>query len=117
MAASALAADQWPQQSRERPAPPVVTPGPPVAAPAPSDAIVLFDGKDLSKWRTQKDKSPAKWKVESGYFEVVKDTGGIETAQGFGDCQLHIEWAAPNPPVGEDQHRGNSGVFFQGIYE
>jgi hypothetical protein len=117
LAASVLAADEWPQHSRERPAPPVVTPGPPAAAPAPSDAIVLFDGKDLAKWRSQKDKGPAKWKVENGYFEVVKETGGVETVQGFGDCQLHIEWSAPSPPVGSDQDRGNSGVFFQGIYE
>jgi len=117
LAVSAAAAEQWPQQSRERPAPAAVTPGAAVSAPAPSDAIVLFDGKDLSKWRAQKDKGPAKWKVANGSFEVVKDTGGIETAQPFGDCQLHIEWSAPSPPVGEDQDRGNSGVFFQGIYE
>lgn len=116
-AATALAADEWPQHSRERPAPKAVTPGAAVRALAPSDAIVLFDGKDLSKWRSQKDKGPAKWKVENGYFEVVKGTGGIETAQPFGDCQLHIEWAAPNPPVGQDQDRGNSGVFFMNIYE
>jgi 3-keto-disaccharide hydrolase len=115
--AIAFGQQQWPQQSRERPAPSVVTPGAAVSTPAPSDAIVLFDGKDLSKWRAQKDKGPAKWKVENGYFEVVKDTGAVETVQPFGDCQLHIEWAAPSPPVGEDQHRGNSGVFFQGIYE
>jgi hypothetical protein len=114
----AVSAEQpWPQHSRERPAPKVVTPGPVVSAPAPADAIVLFDGKDLSKWRSQKDKGAARWKVEKGYFEVVKDTGGIETAQGFGDCQLHIEWSAPSPAVGEDQDRGNSGVFFQNIYE
>ena len=117
-AAVAAAAEQpWPQHSRERPAPKVVTPGPAVSVPAPSDAIVLFDGKDLSKWRSQKDKGPAKWKVEGGHFEVVKDTGGIETAQPFGDCQLHIEWSSPSPAVGTDQDRGNSGVFFQGIYE
>ena len=115
--ATVMAEQQWPQHSRERPAPAVVTPGTAVSTPAPSDAIVLFDGKDLSKWRTRKDKSPAGWKVEKGYFEVVKGTGDIETAQGFGDCQLHIEWSAPAPAVGEDQDRGNSGVFFQGIYE
>jgi hypothetical protein len=117
LAASSVTAKEWPQHSRERPAPPAIAPGAAVSTPAPSDAIVLFDGKDLSKWRSQKDKGPARWKVEGGYFEVVKDTGGIETAQPFGDCQLHIEWAAPKPPVGEDQDRGNSGVFFQGIYE
>lgn len=117
IAVSLAGAEEWPQQSRERPAPKVVAPGAAVSAPAPADAIVLFDGKDLSKWRSQKDKGAAKWKVEKDYFEVVKDTGGIETAQGFGDCQLHIEWSAPSPAVGQDQDRGNSGVFFQGIYE
>jgi hypothetical protein len=116
-AAGVWAAEQWPQHSRERPAPKVVAPGAAVSAPAPADAIVLFDGKDLSKWRSQKDKGPARWKVADGYFEVVKDTGGIETAQPFGDCQLHIEWASPSPPAGQDQDRGNSGVFFQNIYE
>jgi hypothetical protein len=115
--AAARAAEEWPQHSRERPAPKAVTPGPAVSVAAPSDAIVLFDGTDLSKWRSQKDKGPAKWTVEDGYFEVVKDTGGIETVQGFGDCQLHIEWSAPSPAVGQDQDRGNSGVFFQNIYE
>jgi hypothetical protein len=112
-----MAEQQWPQHSRERPAPPAVAPGASVSTPAPSDAIVLFDGKDLSKWRAKKDKAPAAWKVQDGYFEVVKGRGDIETVQGFGDCQLHIEWAAPSPAVGEDQDRGNSGVFFQGIYE
>ena len=109
----------WPQHDRTRPAPKVVDPGPAAAEPArpPADALVLFDGTDLSKWRSQKDAGPARWKVEKGYFEVVKDTGGIETVQPFGDCQLHLEWASPKPPVGEDQDRGNSGVFLMGRYE
>ncbi len=115
--ATVMAEQEWPQHSKARPAPSVVTPGAAVSTPAPSDAIVLFDGKDLSKWRAKKDKAPAGWKVEKGYFEVVKGTGDIETVQGFGDCQLHIEWSAPSPAVGTDQDRGNSGVFFQGIYE
>ena len=83
----------------------------------PSDALVLFDGKDLSSWKSQKDGSPAAWKVENGYFEVVKGTGGIQTKQGFGDCQLHVEFMSPSPAVGEDQDRGNSGVFLMGMYE
>jgi hypothetical protein len=116
-ASLAVAAEQYPQHDRNRPAPRVVAPGPEVSVPAPADAIVLFDGKDLSRWRSQKDKGPAPWKVGSGYFEVVKDTGGIETVQPFGDCQLHLEWASPNPPVGTDQDRGNSGVFFMSTYE
>ena len=93
----------------------VVDPG--SAGKAPSDAIVLFDGQDLSKWKSQKGGGPAPWKVEGGYFEVAKGTGGIETKDGFGDCQLHIEWMSPNPPVGESQDRGNSGVFLMGLYE
>jgi hypothetical protein len=118
---SALAASgpgDWPIHDRNRPAPKVVTPAPAGTQAAPSDAIALFDGKDLSKWKSQKEGGgPAAWKVENGYFEVVKGTGGIETKQGFGDCQLHVEWMAPKPPVGEDQDRGNSGVFLMGLYE
>lgn len=117
-AAIASAAERYPQHDRNRPAPRVVAPGAPVSAPAPADAIVLFDGKDLSQWRSQKDKgAPAPWKVADGAFQVVKGSGGIETARGFGDCQLHIEWAAPSPAVGTDQDRGNSGVFFMNTYE
>jgi hypothetical protein len=101
-----------------RPQPAIVDPGTgvPPAEPGrpPADAIVLFDGKDLAAWKSQKDGSPAAWKVENGYFEVVKGTGGIETRQGFGDVQLHIEWRTPTPPSGESQGRGNSGVFFGG---
>jgi hypothetical protein len=119
LACSALAsAEQYPQHDRNRPAPKVVVPGAAVSAAAPADAIVLFDGKDLSQWRSQKDKGgPALWKVADGAFEVVKGTGGIETARSFGDCQLHIEWASPSPALGTDQDRGNSGVFFMNTYE
>jgi hypothetical protein len=85
-------------------------------APPPADALVLFDGRDLSKWRSG-DGSPAKWKVTAGYAEVAPGSGMIQTADGFGDVQLHIEWAAPNPPRGSDQDRGNSGVFLMGRYE
>jgi hypothetical protein len=105
----------WDIHDLNRPMAPVVKPG--TAGAPPSDAVVLFDGKDLSKWRSQKGGGPAMWKVENGYMEVVKGTGGIQTEQGFGDCQLHIEWMAPKPPVGESQDRGNSGVFFMGMYE
>jgi hypothetical protein len=83
----------------------------------PSDAIILFDGKDLSKWVSVKDGSPARWKVENGYMEVVAGTGDIQTVEEFGDCQLHIEWAAPAEVRGEGQGRGNSGVFLMGRYE
>jgi len=122
-AAAALvsAADiKWPIHDRTRPQPRVVTPGsfstPQEAGKPPSDAVVLFDGTDLSRWESQKS-GPAPWKVENGYFEVVKGTGGIQTKEGFGDVQLHVEWMAPNPPVGKDQDRGNSGIFLMGKYE
>lgn len=95
------------------PAPKVVDPGPylgPVAPPA--DAIVLFDGKDLSKWKSR-DGSDAKWKVADGVFTVEKGTGDITTRQKFGDYQLHLEWRIPADIQGESQSRGNSGVFLQ----
>lgn len=103
----------WPQHSRERPLPPVVNPGPQKPVPPTADAIVLFDGKNLDKW-TSGDGVPAKWKVVNGAFEVVPKTGTLTTRDSFGDVHLHIEWRTPNPPVGKDQDRGNSGVFFGG---
>src|SRR5258708_18304329 len=106
---------------RNRPVPVVVTPGTASSQDAPgkppSDAIALFDGKDLSQWVVKKDASPAKWKVENGYFEVAAKTGDMRTKESFGDCQLHVEFSEPNPPKGEDQDRGNSGVFLMGLYE
>ncbi len=108
---------QWTVHDPNRPMPPVVTPGPagPPVAP-PSDAVVLFDGKDLSQWQDAKGQ-PAQWKVENGYMEVVPKTGGIRTIMPFGDCQLHIEWMAPSPARGAGQDRGNSGVFLMDLYE
>ena len=88
--------------------PPIVTPGE-KPSDAPSDAVVLFDGKDLSAW-----KGAEGWKLEDGAMVVGKEM--IESKEAFGDCQLHIEWSAPTPAVGESQGRGNSGVFF-GPYE
>ena len=87
---------------------------PPV--PPPSDAIVLFDGTDLSQWQ-MRDSTPAKWIVRAGYVEVAPGTGSMQTRRGFGDVQLHIEWATPNPPHGDSQERGNSGVFLMSHYE
>ncbi len=103
----------WPQHSRERPTPPVVNPGPQKAVPPTADAIVLFDGTSLAKWNSP-DGAPAKWRVVDGAFEVVPKTGTLTTRDSFGDVHLHIEWMAPKPPVGKDQDRGNSGVFFGG---
>jgi hypothetical protein len=105
----------WLDHDRDRPQPPVVTPGTPStqeqAGKAPSDAIVLFDGKDLSQWCSM-DGSPTKWIMRDGYMECVKGSGYVRTKENFGDCQLHVEWATPVPPHGEGQGRGNSGVFF-----
>ena len=112
MAMSQATPQQWPQHSMDRPRPAVVNPGPP-----PSDAIVLFDGKDLSQWRSDADSSAAKWTVRDGYVEVKPGTGTMASARGFGDVQLHIEWATPAVAKGEGQERGNSGVFLMGIYE
>ncbi len=92
--------------------PPVVTPG--NHGSAPSDAMVLFDGKDLSAWTSEKGGEPA-WKVENGYAEVRES--GIMTKEQFGDIQLHVEWASPAEVKGDGQGRGNSGVYFQGRYE
>lgn len=89
--------------------PRVVTPGKTNSDP-PSDAIVLFDGKDLSAWE-----GGERWKVEDGV--AIVGSGDIRTKENFGDCQLHIEWSAPVPATGTSQGRGNSGVFFQDRYE
>jgi len=94
--------------------PPVIDPGPPGGPP--SDAIVLFDGKELSKWRDSKTNA-AGWKVENGYIEVVAGKGDIFTREHYGDIQLHVEWAAPAEVKGKDQGRGNSGVYLMGRYE
>ena len=90
--------------------PRVIEPGPP-----PSDAIVLFDGRNLSQWKGDKD-GPAKWEIKDG-VATVNGTGSISTKQEFGDCQLHIEWASPEEVKGEGQGRGNSGIFLSGRYE
>jgi hypothetical protein len=120
-AAQAQSRKEWPIHDETRPQPKVVDPGTPSTqdrpgAP-PADAVVLFGGTDLAKWRTAADGTPARWKVADGVMEVVKGAGDIQTADAFGDCQLHLEWAAPTPAVGEGQQRGNSGVFPMGRYE
>jgi hypothetical protein len=96
------------------PVPPVVTPGNTNAMP-PSDAVVLFDGKNIDQWVTTDDKSPAKWTVDKGVMTVKKGTGNIETRQSFNNYQLHIEWRIPENITGEGQGRGNSGVFLASI--
>src|SRR5438874_5897340 len=93
-----------------QPVPEVVTSGVDCNAP-PSDAIVLFDGKNLDEWVSAKDKSPAKWTVANGVITVNKSAGNIETKRRFSDYQLHIEWKVPENITGSSQARGNSGVF------
>jgi len=90
------------------PEPAVVTPG--TDGSPPSDAIVLFDGKDLSQWE-----NGGKWEVKDGY--AVSKAGGIRTKQEFGSCQLHLEFASPEEIKGSGQGRGNSGVYLCGKYE
>ncbi len=91
----------WPQ-------PPVIQPG--TAGGPPSDAIVLFDGKDMSAFKDGQD-----WKVEDGC--AIAAGHNIDTKQAFGDCQVHVEWACPEKVEGHGQGRGNSGVFMMGQYE
>ncbi|MBP1538973.1 MAG: DUF1080 domain-containing protein [Prevotella sp.] len=98
------------------PQPKIVTPGDQKSAGAPSDAIILFDGKDLSAWE-QTNGEPAGWKVKNGVMTVDKSKGDIRTKQEFGSYQLHLEWMVPKNITGESQSRGNSGVYMQGKYE
>lgn len=113
-----LPGSKWRVHDAERPQPKVVEPGSAStqAEPGkpPSDAVVLFDGKDLGAWKGRG--GDAKWKVENGAM-VVNGTGDIETKEQFGDCQLHIEWSTPAEVKGHSQERGNSGVFLMGRYE
>jgi hypothetical protein len=112
-----LPGQKWKVHDISRPRPPAVTPAPAGApVPPPSDAVVLFDGKDLSKWRGPGAKA-AGWKVENGYVEVVGGAGDLVTREKFGSGQYHLEWASPNPPDGSSQWRGNSGVLLMGRYE
>jgi hypothetical protein len=92
------------------PVPKVVTPGATSDAP-PSDAIVLFDGKNLDEWVSVKDKTPAKWIVADGVLTVDKKAGNIQTKRSFKNYQIHLEWRIPVEVTGQDQARGNSGLF------
>jgi hypothetical protein len=114
---------KWRVHDIDRPRPLKVTPAPQPGG-APSDAIVLFNGKDLSQWQESGGrKEPGKiyeqsrWKVRDGYFEVTPGTGHLFTREKFGSCQLHVEWASPTEIKGSGQGRGNSGVLLMNRYE
>jgi Domain of Unknown Function (DUF1080). len=117
LAVNIAAFAQWSPEQTEwyYPKPEKVTPAK-VAGQAPSDAVVLFDGKDLSKWVSDKG-SDAPWKIENGVMIVKPGTGAIKTKEFFGDCQLHIEFKSPAPENHDGQNRGNSGIFLQSKYE
>ncbi|MCL4179537.1 MAG: DUF1080 domain-containing protein [Verrucomicrobia bacterium] len=110
----------WAVHDGNRPQPVRVVPGtfsqPDQPGKPPSDARILFDGKDLSGWQSDKGE-PAKWMVKDGVMTVVPGTGQLLTREQFGDCQLHIEWAAPSKVEGDSQGRANSGVFLMGMLE
>jgi hypothetical protein len=117
-----LPGQNWHVHDSNRPHPNMVTPGSVLGGPS-SDATVLFDGKDLSRWMqhgrgTDRGKDvDAKWKAADGYFEVAPGTGSLITRDKFGDVQLHIEWSEPTDVKGQDQDRGNSGVLLMDRYE
>jgi len=105
-----------------RPRPPVVKPAAAPGAP-PSDAVVLFDGRDLVHWGQRGNAAPdaplteARWPVRDGFFEVGPGSGDLYSRERFGDVQVHIEWASPAIVKGNSQGRGNSGLFLMGLYE
>ena len=97
------------------PIPEIVTPGN-LYSP-PSDAIVLFDGTDLSQWSSAASGEESEWILNDDGSMTVKKGSGIETKEEFGSVQLHIEWKTPAEIEGEGQGRGNSGIYFQKEYE
>ena len=107
---------RWKAHDMKRTPPRVVSSALQLPFPPPSDAIVLFDGGDLSKWRAA-DGSPSKWIAKDGYMESVRGAGYAYSRDTFGDIQLHMEWASPANVQGKSQGRGNSGVFLMGLYE
>ncbi len=121
-----LPGQKWKVHDIDRPRPRQITPGTSSTQERPglppSDAVVLFDGKDLSHWTTTakakgSKPGPAAWKVANGYVEAVGNTGDLVSKEKFGDAQYHIEWSAPTEIDGTSQWRGNSGVLIMGMYE
>lgn len=113
-----LPGQKWKVHDISRPRPRIVTPGTESRLP-PSDAVVLFDGKDLSKWVASRkgETAAAGWKVENGYMEVAGGSGDLVSKEKFGDAQIHLEWAAPAEVKSSSQLRGNSGVLIMSRYE
>jgi len=115
-----LPGGKWHVHDAKRPQPVKVTAGTfstqERAGRPPSDAEVLFDGKDLARWRNAGG-GPAAWTVRDGYLEVAPKSGDIYTRQEFGDIQLHVEWRTPAPLKPGNVWQGNSGVFLFGLYE
>jgi len=97
------------------PEPIVINPG--KSGSPPSDAIILFDGSDLLKWKNSKSGKTANWTINNDKSMTIKQDGGIETIEEFGSIQLHIEWKTPKDVKGNGQGRGNSGVIFQRRFE
>ena len=108
---------KWKVHDIDRVHPRQVTPG--IDGKPPSDAVVLFDGKDLSKWDNVKNGKvvPAAWKVENGYMEVTPGAGILTSKDKFGTAQYHVEWTSPTEIKGNSQGRGNSGFFLMQKYE
>lgn len=117
-----LPGQKWHVHDPARPYPPEVIPGATLGQ-APSDAEILFDGKDLSKWcqvdndNQDANPKPPKWRLVDGCIQVAPGTGGLFTREKFGDCQLHVEWQEDKHVKGSGQGRGNSGVFLMSRFE
>lgn len=107
----------WCVHDGNRPQPPRVEPKPLADAKPPAGAVVLFDGTEaaLAGWESDKNGEPTKWIVKDGALQCVPKSGYIRSKAQLSDCQLHVEWAAPTPPQGESQGRGNSGIFILGV--
>lgn len=113
----------WAVHDGNRPQPKIIIPGTfssqQQPGKPPSDAVILFDGSDLSKWEADVGSGgvPTKWVIKDGAMECVPGSGYVRTKDKFGDFQLHVEWASPTKVEGESQGRGNSGVFLMGLVE
>lgn len=114
---SMVAPVQWKIHDMNRTKPTVIEPvNQLLPAPAPKGSVILFNGTDLSQWKSKEGNDP-KWKLEKDYMEIVPGTGEIQSKESFGDVFLHIEWASPDDSTRRGQDRGNSGIFFMNQYE